>query len=83
MHKFNRYYEASGDSREAVRRTFATTGTALLVTSIVLAVSFYVFLFGNYNGMLHIGLLAGAATRVALLADVLVAPALMVLATRR
>ena len=81
MHKFNRYYEECGDASEAVRRTFATTGTALLVTTLVLAASFYVFLFGQYYGMVYLGLLTGTAVLVAFLADVLVAPALMVLAT--
>ena len=81
MHKFNRYFQTTGDAPEAVRLTLATTGTALLVTSIVLATSFLVFVFGHFYGTVHFGILACFATVVAFLADVLVAPALMVVAT--
>ena len=66
------------DSHEAVRRTFATTGTALLVTSIVLACSFFIFTLGNFYGAVHLGLLVGCAAIIAFLADALVAPALLV-----
>ena len=82
MHKFNRYYESTGDASEAVRRTFATTGTALFVTSLVLSTSFFLFIFSDFYGLVHFGILAGCATIMAFLADVLVAPALMVLATQ-
>ena len=80
MHKFMRYSEETGDPREAVRRTFATTGTALLTTSLVLATSFFIYLAAHFYSMVYFGILAGFATIVAFLADVLVAPALMVLA---
>ena len=37
MHKFNRYYEDTGDARWAVHETLATTGSALLFTSLILS----------------------------------------------
>ncbi len=40
MHKFNRYYEDSGDSAAAVHETLITTGSALLFTSLVLSLGF-------------------------------------------
>ena len=83
MRGFTRYYAESGDATDAVHRTLATTGSAMLVTTLVLATSFYVFLLGSFTGTVHLGVLAGTATVMAFLADVLVAPALMVLATRR
>ena len=44
---------------------------------------FLVFLLGSFYGMIHVGLLAALAALVAFAADILVAPALLVLATRR
>jgi predicted RND superfamily exporter protein len=83
MHKFNRYYEESGDARRAVHETLATTGSALLFTSLVLATGFSVFLAAYLNNVRWFGLLASFATIVAFLADVVVAPALMVLVCGR
>ena len=83
MHKFNRYYEECGDPEQAVRETLATTGSALLFTSLVIAFGFGVFLAAYLEVTYWFGLLASFATVVAFLADVLVAPALMVLITRR
>ncbi len=54
------------------------SGTALLVTSIVLACSFFIFTLGNFYGAVHLGLLVGCAAIIAFLADALVAPALLV-----
>ena len=82
MHKFNRYYEETGDARLAVRETLLTTGSALLFTSLVLAGGAFVFLFGYMLTGKYFGLLFGFATIVAFLADVILGPALMVLVTR-
>ena len=79
MHKFNRYYQDCGDPAEAVRRTLETTGTALLFTSIVLCTGFAVFTTTHMVNTTWFGLLTAFATAVAFLADVVVAPALMML----
>ena len=77
MHQFGRYMERTGDPSAAIRGTFATTGTALLVTSIVLCGSFGCSVLGNFTGMVHFGILTFFATIVAFVSDVFVAPALM------
>ena len=82
MHKFNRYFEDTGDARLAVRRTLETTGSALLFTSLVLSLGFSVFLFAYMVNIAWFGVLGSSAAVIAFLADVLVAPALMVLVTR-
>ncbi len=82
MHGFNRYYARSGDSAEAVRLTLATSGRALLVTTLVLCCAFLVFTSGELNSLFAFGFLTSATLAFAFLADVLLAPALMVLATR-
>ncbi len=80
MHKFGRYYEDSGDARRAVHETLATTGVALLFTSLVLSAGFAVMLASYMQNSFWFGALATVATITAFLADVLLAPALMVLA---
>jgi hypothetical protein len=83
MHKFRLYFSESGDAREAIHETLSSTGAALLFTSLVLMGGFFVFALGSMSNTRVFGLLAGLAALVALIADVVVGPALMVLATRR
>jgi len=81
MHKFNRYYEDTGDPAAAVHETLATTGSALLFTSLVLSFGFAIFIAAYMINLSWFGLLASFAVVVAFLADVTLAPALMMLVT--
>ena len=63
-------------------RTLTTSGRAMLVTSIVLSIGFFVYMFAYMSNMFNFGLLTGLAIIVALLADFFLCPALMVLITR-
>jgi predicted RND superfamily exporter protein len=83
MHKFNRYYDDCGDPAQAVHETLATTGSALLFTSLILTFGFATFMMAYMINLNWFGMVIAFATVVAFLADVLVAPALMVLVTRR
>jgi predicted RND superfamily exporter protein len=83
MHKFGRYLDERGDARFAVHETLATTGSALLFTSLVLALGFAVLLAGYMQNTFWFGLLALTATVIAFVADILLGPALMVLVTDR
>lgn len=83
MHKFRIYFEASGDARLAIRETLSTTGAALLFTSLVLSAGFYTMGMASMVNTRSFGALMGTAALVAFLADVLIAPALMVVTTRR
>jgi len=82
MHNFHRYYAQSGDARQAVHETLRTTGKALMITSMVLSLAFFVNLMGTMHNLQHFGLLTGICIIVAFLADVLLAPALMTLLTQ-
>lgn len=82
MHGFNRYYAISGDSAEAVRSTLATSGQAMLVTTLVLCSGFMVFTTGYLSNLFNFGLLTATSLALAFVGDVLLAPALMVLTTR-
>lgn len=77
MHRFAKYFDQTGDVRQSVRATLETTGSAMLSTSLVLAAGFFIFALGYMVNVVHFGLLAGFATVVAFLADVVLAPALL------
>ncbi len=77
MHKFHRYFEQTGDVEGAVAETLRTTGSALLFTTFVLVAGFSVFGLSQMANMRIFGLLSAFAAAVALLADILIAPALL------
>ena len=79
MHNFRRYYEASGDPQEAVMHTLHTSGRAMLVTSCVLSLGFFIFMLAGMNNLFNFGLLTGFTIVMALLADYFISPALLVL----
>ena len=82
MHNFRRYYEQGGDPKRAVSETLHTTGRAMLVTTIVLSIGFFIFVFAGMNNLFAFGVLTAFTILMALVADYLVAPALMVLVNR-
>lgn len=82
MHVFRKYYEELGSTNEAVRETLRTTGHALLVTSIVLSLSFFIYAFANLHNLVTFGILTGVTIIFAFVADITLSPALMALSTR-
>jgi predicted RND superfamily exporter protein len=82
MHNFRRYYSDSGDVGDAVQKTLHTAGRAMLVTSVVLSLGFFIYLFASMNNLFYFGLLTGLTIILALLADFFLAPALMALIHR-
>jgi predicted RND superfamily exporter protein len=83
MHNFRRYYNQYGDARLAVRKTLLTTGRAMLFTTIILAAAFLILLFADMNSTINFGIITGFTISVALLADFLLAPAMMVLLIKK
>ncbi len=79
MYNFKRYYEQLGNVREAVKHTLHTAGRAMLTTSIVLSIGFFIFTCASMNNLFNFGILTGAAIILALMADLFLAPALMTL----
>jgi predicted RND superfamily exporter protein len=79
MHNFRKYHERSGDVRRAVRETLQTTGHAMLVTSVVLSLSFFMFTLASLQNLVIFGLLTGFTIITAFVSDVTIAPALMAL----
>lgn len=83
MHNFSRYFGQHGDAPRAVRETLHTTGRAMLFTSLVLSFGFLVYTFSYMVNLFNFGLLTALAIALAFLSDVLLAPALMILVSRR
>jgi predicted RND superfamily exporter protein len=78
-HNFRRFYARSGDPAQAVHRTLETAGRAMLFTSVVLGCGFLVYVFATMENLVNFGVFTAFAVATAFLADVLLAPALMVL----
>ncbi|MCF6244467.1 MAG: efflux RND transporter permease subunit [Sulfurovum sp.] len=83
LHNFRRYYLESGDSAKAIQQTFFTTGKAMVITTIVLSLGFYSYLMAQMISVQNFGLLTGTVIVMALLSDLLLAPALMIVAAKR
>ena len=83
MHNFRRYYEQSGDPKKAGFETLHSTGRAMLVTSVVLSVGFFIYMFANMQNIVRFGFLTGFTILMALASDYFIAPALMVLVNKK
>ena len=83
MYNFRKYYERSGDTAWAIRKTMLGTGRALLLTSLILSSGFFILMTASLSLLVVFGLLTGLTIIFALLADFLVNPALMVLVTAK
>lgn len=83
MHNFRRYFEQSGDVEQAIRETLLTAGRAILVTSVVLAVSFFSYVIVDMKSTVYFGLISGGAVVLALLSDYFLTPALLTIVLRK
>lgn len=79
VHNFVRYRRQMGCSLRAIRETLTTTGRAMLVTSTVLSIGFFVFTGAWLENVSDFGLLCGIGAILAFLADVVLLPALVAL----
>jgi hypothetical protein len=83
MHNFRRYHHHFNDVPQAVRETLRTTGRAMFVTSVVLSIGFFTFMFASMNNVFNFGLLTGITIITALIADFVLSPALVMWITRK
>ncbi len=77
MHNYRRYHHETGDVYQAIHKTLLSSGRAMLITTIVLATGFFLYLFSTMSNLFNFGLLTGFTIIMALFADFLLAPALM------
>lgn len=83
IHNFEHYYNRTGNINESVHQTFFTVGRAIVITTVVLSLGFFVYMFASMRNLFHFGLITGITIIVALLSDLFLAPALMVLSHRQ
>lgn len=79
MYNFKKYYSHSGNVLDAVQKTMGTAGRALLTTSVVLSIGFFIFMLASMSNLIEFGLFTALATILALASNFFVAPALLTL----
>ena len=82
FHNFRSYYTLRKNAAEAIRDTMLSTGRAMFFTTLVLVTGFMFFAFASLTNLVHFGILISSTLVLALLADMLLAPAMMELITR-
>ena len=82
FHNFAKYHNQGYNTKEAVEKTMIGTGRALVATSIVLSLGFYVYMFATLNNLINFGILAGGAITIALISNIILGPALLTLITK-
>jgi uncharacterized protein len=79
LYRFERHLKETGDVNESARKTLHILGQAMIVSSTVIALGFFTFMLSTMTGLFYFGLLSGLIVVLALLADLVMDPALMVL----
>ncbi len=79
MHSFKQFYKTSGNAEQAIRQTMEDTGRAMLFTSIVLSIGFFIFIFSEMSNLRSFGVLTGSVVILALLSDFILTPAILIL----
>ncbi|WP_455755553.1 efflux RND transporter permease subunit [Sulfurimonas sp.] len=77
FHNFKKYHHLGHSTKESIEHTMIGTGRALVATSVVLALGFYVYMFASLNNLINFGILAGGAISIALLSNIILGPALL------
>ncbi len=83
VYNARKYFAQSGDAVEAVGNTLQTTGRAMLATTVVLSLGFFIFMFASMSNLYYFGMLTGLTLILALAADFILAPALFTIITTK
>lgn len=81
MYNFQRSCNRTGNSQASVRETLMGTGRAMLFTSMILSAGFYAVMFASLRHTVRFGFLLGSIIILALAADFILAPAIVILMT--
>ncbi|MEM6802141.1 MAG: hypothetical protein AAF696_12100, partial [Bacteroidota bacterium] len=68
---------------EAVKNSYLHTGRAIVLTSVILSLGFLVLCLSNFLGTFYIGALVALSMILALIADLLLLPALILLLLKK
>lgn len=83
FYTFRHYLQSSLRPQDALHATLKEVGNALLMTSVVVMLSFSVFLLSSMSNIRSFGSLMMAGVIIALLSDIMMMPALMMLLPQR
>jgi len=78
IYNFQKYYERRLDPEFAIRETLLGAGRALLITSLVLCTGFFILMAASLNHLVNFGFFTGITILIALAADFLLLPVIMV-----
>ena len=82
FHNFKKYHSRGHTTKESIEHTMIGTGRALVATSVVLALGFYVYMFASLTNLINFGILTGGAISIALISNIILGPALLTLITK-
>jgi len=82
FHNFAKYHHQGYSTKESVEKSMLGTGRALIATTIVLSLGFYVYMFATLSNLVNFGILAGGAISIALISNIILGPALLALITK-
>lgn len=77
VHRVRQEQKGGADMAEAIRRSHRSVGAALIYTTLILVLGFALLAFSDFVPTILFGLLSGTAMLVALIADLLLLPALL------
>ncbi len=83
LSKFRHEKKKGSSNLYAMKRTLLTTGKPIIITTIILTLGFVVFCFSSFGVTFHIGLFVSISFLIALLADLLLLPVLILLVYRK
>ena len=83
MHHYQGNRARGASPAQAITDTLHESGRAMLTTSLILAIGFMVFIFSALNNLTGFALVTTVTIIMALLADFILAPALMLLTDRQ
>ena len=82
FHNFSKNHKNGFSVRRSIQETMHGTGRALVATSIVLSLGFFVYTFASLSNLINFGILAGGSILVALISNIILGPALLSLITK-
>ncbi|CAA0101491.1 Uncharacterised protein [BD1-7 clade bacterium] len=83
IYTYQRYYQQLEEVRESLIQTIITTGRALLTTTVVLCLGFTIYTLSELSNLAAFGVLTALCIFFALIADILLAPAIIILLYER
>ena len=79
LNRYKREFRKTRNHEESIRLSLNTSGRAIVTTSIILFLGFWTLLFGSFKPTNYFGFLSGITMITALVGDLLVLPAILVL----